>query len=235
MPGVLAVLPAFNEGKKLLDTVLKFPKGVVSEVLVVDDGSTDATVTEARKYGVTVISHGRRRGVGAAIRTGIDYALKKNYDIIVVMAGNGKDDPVEIPRLVQPITEEGYDYVQGSRYLKGGKWGNMPFYRILATRLYPLVWRFVTRFPATDVTNGFRAYRLALFKDKRINIWQDWLDTYELEYYLHYKVLILGYKVKEVPVSKVYPSRKRYTKISPIVGWWKILKPLFCLVLGIKR
>lgn len=69
----------------------------------------------------------------------------------------------------------------------------------------------------TDVTNGFRVYRLKIFSDERIDIWQDWFDEYGLEYGVHYKVLALGYKAREVPVSKVYPYSHKggYSKISP--------------------
>ena len=85
-------------------------------------------------------------------------------------------------------------------------------------------------------TNGFRAYKLSLFKDKRININQEWLDRYELETYLHFKVLTLGYKVKEIPVSKDYLSGvKKYSKIRPVFDWWKMIRPIFLLKFGIKN
>ena len=88
----------------------------------------------------------------------------------------------------------------------------------------------------TDSTNGFRALRVSLCKDSKINLNQDWLDHYELEPYLFYKVIRLGYKVKEVPVTKIYPLHKMgYTKMRPITGWWSILRPLVYLGLGIKK
>ena len=78
--------------------------------------------------------------------------------------------------------------------------------------------------------------RLAIFQDKRINLEQSWLDQYELEPYILFKVITLGYKYTESPVVKIYPPRKLgYTKMKPIVGWWSILKPLFYLGLGIKK
>ena len=73
-------------------------------------------------------------------------------------------------------------------------------------------------------------------KDERIALDQPWLDKYELEPYLFLKAIRLGYKVKEVPVSKVYPPKELgYTKMKPLVGWWSILRPLVYLGLGIKR
>ena len=89
----------------------------------------------------------------------------------------------------------------------------------------------------TDLTNGFRAYRLALLRDPRVNVWQAWLDNYEYEYYVHWKAYTLGYKVAEVPVTKSYPPQKGvgYSKIRPFSGWWSMLRPFVLLALRIKR
>jgi len=154
------------------------------------------------------------------------------------MAGNDKDNPQEIPQLLEPIMKEGYDLIQGSRYLgKVGSGGQMPFYRKLATRLHPFVFSVFTGRHVTDTTNGFRAIRLSIFSDTRINLKQEWLDTYELEPYILWKVITLGYKFKEAFVTKIYPPKKLggYTKMIPILSWWSILKPLFYLRLGIKK
>ena len=174
--------------------------------------------------------------MGSAIREGIKYAIGNGYDIVVVMAGNNKDDPHEISRLLVPILKEGYDYVQGSRFLPGGKHVKTPLLRIIFNRLFPLIWSLFTNFRCTEVTNGFRAYRTAIFKNENIKIWQDWLDGYALEYYIHYKVLTSGYKVKEVPVSKVYRflHRCRYSNIIPFRDWWQIVGPLIVLKFGVK-
>ena len=88
----------------------------------------------------------------------------------------------------------------------------------------------------TDSTNGFRAMRLSIFDDERIDIDQTWLDQYELEPYILFKAMTLGYQFKEVPVTKIYPPKKLgYTKMKPIVGWWSILRPIFLLGFRIKK
>ncbi len=237
-PKILAFFPAYNEQGKIGKTVAKVPRDVVSEILVFDDGSTDQTNAEAEQQGATVISNPTPQGVGNAIRMGISYAREHNFGIMVILAGNSKDDPAEIPRLIEPIINEGYDFIQGSRYLKGGKYGgDMPRYRLLATSIvHPRLFSLITGRKISDSTNGFRAFRLSIFNDKGIDIYQPWLDKYELEVYLLYKVIKLGYKVKEVPVSKIYPPKKLgYTKMKPITGWWSILRPLVFLGLGIKK
>ena len=112
---IVALIPAYNEEGKTNRVVARFPKGVVDEIVVIDDGSTDNTAQEVKKEGATVLKHRERKGIGAALRTGIDYTIKNSFDIIVILAGNGKDDPNEIPRLLEPILQENYDFVQGSR------------------------------------------------------------------------------------------------------------------------
>lgn len=237
---IIILLPAYNEEGKIGNVVFKIKNkasNLTNTILVVDDGSGDGTAEEAKENGAIVIVHKKNSGVGAALRTGIDYAIKENYDIVVIMGGDDQDDPAEIPRLLTPIIEEGYDFIQGSRYLKGGRQVNIPKFRWVTTILYSLFFRIITGFPVTDGTNGFRAFRPSIFKDKRINIWQDWLDKYELEPYIFYKAIKLKYKVKEAPVTKFYPENKKigYTKMKPVIDWWRISKPLFYLWLGIKK
>lgn len=88
----------------------------------------------------------------------------------------------------------------------------------------------------TDTTNGFRALRLSVLEDRRINLDQDWLDQYELEPYLLFKTIQLGYRAVEVPVTKVYPPRgNAYTKMRPLFDWWSILRPIFLLGLGLRN
>jgi len=232
----LALIPAYNEQGKIEKTVSSIPAGVVSRILVIDDGSTDGTAGEAAGAGAAVIRNSSRQGVGKVICQAIKYGRENGFSILVVMGGNSKDNGREIPRLTTPIINQGYDFVQGSRFLKGGSYGNIPFHRIIATRfIHPTLFSFFAGRRMTDTTNGFRAIRLSIFDDKRINIAQEWLAKYELEPYIYFKCVQLGYKVLEVPVSKIYPSRLLgYSKMRPILDWWSILRPLFLLGLGIK-
>lgn len=234
---VLAAAIAFNEEKKIGRVLDRFTAGIVDEVLVVDDGSTDGTGAVVKARGASLLRHEARRGAGAAIRSAIRYAQKAGYDVIVILAGNDKDRPTEIPRLTRPIAEEGCDFVQGSRYLPGGEYGNMPLYRRFATQfLHPWLFSLAAGRRITDSTNGFRAIRLGMLADARINLDQPWLDQYELEPYVFYQAIRLGYKVREVPVTKIYPPKELgYTKMKPIVGWWSILKPVIYLMLHLRK
>ena len=233
---VLVTTFAFNEGSKILATVERIVAATQHDVAVMDDGSTDGSMEPLRQFPVQIVSNSRNEGIGAMMKRAFDFALTHHYDILVIMAGNNKDEPREIPRLVQPIMEEGYDWVQGSRFLQGGGFGNMPFYRVLATKLHPFLFSLAARKWVTESTNGFRAFRTALLRDPRIDWRQPWLDQYELEPYLLFKAIRLGYRTTEAPVTKIYPPKKLgYTKMKPMVGWWSILRPVVYLGLGLKK
>lgn len=238
-PGkVAALIPFYNEATNIPKVLGGFVPGLVDEIVAVDDGSRDATPEALSRYPhVKVLRHASRKGIGAAIRTGLTYLKDNGFWAVVVMAGNAKDDPLQIPLLIAPLAEEGYDFVQGSRYIKGGHFGNLPLHRKVFTRGYSFLVRFATGKKITDATNGFRAYTIAVLRDPRIDITQAWLEE-SLEYYLTVKMLKLGYKFKEVPVSKVYPkgvAYSQYTKVKPFIGWWRRLKPLFYLMCGLRK
>ena len=236
---IAVLIAAHNEQQKIgrvIERVHHAPVDI-DAVIVVDDGSTDETASEARTHGAIVLSKETRGGVGAALRTALAFAQAEHFDVVVIMAGNNKDDPNEIPRLLDPISADESDLVIGSRFLPGGRYGgDMPAYRKLATRLHPwLMSKFVGKH-LTESTNGFRALRLSILDDARIDLSQRWLDSYGLEVYLLWKTIKLGYRHREVPCTKIYPSRKLgNTKMTPIIGWWDILRPVFLLGLGLRR
>lgn len=233
---IIAIAPMFNEGERTIEVVRKFPKGLVDEVLIVNDASTDGAEKKVADAGAKVLNLPTRSGCGIAIRHGIDYGLKNGYDVFVILAANGKDNPEEISKLIESIRSGNSDFVQGSRYLPGGAWSHMPFHRQWGTRLYSFLFSVLVRKRITDATNGFRAFRRQFLEDKRLDIWQDWLDGYAVETYLFVQAIRFGYRVKEVPVTKNYPNvQKGYTKVRPWVDWWNHFKPAPLLAFGIKK
>ncbi len=223
------IIPSFNEKEKLKLLLDRFPEQHWTNIVVVDDGSTDGTDKILREYGVRFLQHDKRYGVGQAIKTGLKYAISKNYKIAVIMAGNNKDDPNQIPLLLQPILQDKADFVQGSRFLPGGKYDKMPFYRFFATRIvHPFLFSLKSGKFKTDTTNGFRSFKIEILNNKNVNFFNINYSSYELEIIFYLKVIKAGFRCVEVPVSKIYPPKKLgITKIKPFTDWFKMLKPLF--------
>ena len=237
------VIPVYGEDESILWVLGRLDKRLVDTICFVVDSPKKRTMNRIRglaeQTGMTVhiIKNAERRGVGHCLKQGLEYLVETDHSVAVIMAGNGKDDPREMDRLVGPVIRGECDYVQGSRYVEGGRRQKMPFVRQIFNRLYPTLWTVLSGKKCTDVTNGYRCYRLDILKDRRVNLDQDWLNGYSLEYYLHYKALSLGYSVREVPVSKIYPfgNRGGYSKIQPLKDWWPIISPLVLLFLEIRN
>lgn len=169
----------FNEEEKLqylLNNFKKIQFNFPYKILFANDGSTDNSYNILKRYSnnvdknFIVISSSTNMGVGYHLKKIIDYGIKNKFDICVIIAGNGKDNPVEIPKIIDPVIKENYDYIQGSRFLKGGSFKNLPFMRKLFIKGFTVIMWMFTGFKGTDATNGFRAYRFDLFKNQNINV-----------------------------------------------------------------
>lgn len=231
---ILIVIPAYNEEGKIGCVINKITPEMAEKIVVVDDCSTDQTAIEAESAGALVIRHVKNQGVGAGIRTGIDYAIANGYGIVAILSGDDQHDPNDLFGVFKLILEDGYDFVQGSRRLGGLQATNINLFRRFLTWVYAKVFGLFTGFNCTDATNGGRAFRTRIFQDKSINIWQDWLNTYQLEPYLFYKVVKRKFKVTEAPMKIIY-HEKGTSKMKPFRDWWRIFQPMIYLTLGIKK
>ena len=233
---IAVVMASWNEEGKVAPCVRAVPRDVVDTVCVIDNGSADRTAAEGREAGAVVISHPRNLGAGGGYRSGYVYGRRKGFDLIVELAGDNQDDPADIRHVVDHLIDAGLDYVHGSRWMEGGKRVNMTRSRSYLTRVYSFLFRTLFGFPATDATNGFRAFRSRLLDDPRIDLWQEWLIQYELEPYFFIKTVQLGYKVGEAPVRKIYHREmKKNTKMVPFKSWYSILRPLFLVKFRLRK
>lgn len=209
-----------------------FPR---EQIVVVDDGSSDDSKARCEASGLKVIRHTENLGVGAAIRTGVKFAVMQGFSHIVMMSANGKMDPSQISRLLEPIKVGNVDYVTGSRFLVGGAYPGLSFFRRNAIKLFSFIWWILTGYRFSDITCGFRAYSLEFVNSLDIN--QSWLNRYEMEYYIHYWACRRKLRILEVPVTIRYNhlAANRISKIKPFIGWWSMVRPLILLVFGFKK
>ena len=207
-----------------------------ADVVVADGGSTDgSTDTDKLKpLGVnTLLTKVGPGMLGAQMRMAFAWALDRGYHGVICIDGNGKDGPDAIPHFVAKL-EEGFDHVQGSRFVRGGVSEHLPRSRWLGVKLLhaPLI-SLASRFRYTDTTNGFRGYSRRLLEDPRVAALRDVFVGYELHYYLAIRAARLGLRVCEIPVARRYPAHgPTPTKISPVRGNLRVLRCLFAACLG---
>lgn len=238
MKKILIFIANFNQAKEIENFLVLLKKAWdPAHVVVVDDGSTDGSDLIAESMGFPVLRHGSNKGVGSAIRTGYEYGRKNNYTHIVMMSSNGKMIPKEIHKVIAPILSNEADYVTGSRYLEGGARPGLSLFRRIAIPLFSLSFSPFLGRRVSDITCGFRCYALSFVFSPPVNIYQSWLDRYEMEYYVHYWAYKQKLRIVEVPVVIKYDhlAKHRISKIKPIVGWWSMVRPLLFLSLGIKK
>lgn len=230
----VVLIPIINEGERIRAELQRAKDHNVSEyadIVICDGGSTDGcTENELLKsLEVNTLLTKRDEGrQGAQFRMGIWWALKRGYKGIITIDGNNKDSIEDVPKFIEKL-EEGYDLIQGSRFIKGGHAENTPVTRWLAVKLIhaPII-SLTAHQRFTDTTNAYRGYSKKYLEDERVKPLRDIFVTYELLAFLSVRATQLGMKACEVPVSRVYPrNEKTPTKISFFKGNSNLLKILF--------
>ena len=160
MPRVLVIVPAHDEEESLPATLDELRRTAPAlDVLVVDDGSRDATVQVAHERGVAVVCHAVNLGVGGALQTGFRWALRHGYDVGVQLDADGQHDPVHLPALLEPVLKGACDVSIGSRYVARTGYRAPPARR-LGMLLFSTVVRLAVGQRITDTTSGYRAYEI---------------------------------------------------------------------------
>lgn len=194
-------MPALNEGMTIHRVLSTVPKTLVSiseiELLVINDGSTDNTASEATRFGATVINHNYNKGVGSAFQTAVNYALKAKADVLVSIDADGQFDVQQIDEMIKPILNHQADFCIGNRF-SNGRPKLMPKVKFWGNNRISNIVSFVSRTKIHDASCGFRAYS----RDCLLNLNLDGRFTYT-----HETILDLankGYRVAQIPVNVTY-------------------------------
>jgi glycosyltransferase involved in cell wall biosynthesis len=208
---LIIIIPAFNEEKTIARVIQEIPRNIEGidelKVLVIDDGSTDDTVKEAKNAGALVVSHTKNEGLGIAFSTGLKEALKQGADIMVNIDADGQFDAKDIPKLVRPILEKRAEMVAGSRFEDKTSISQIPLIKRWGNKAFTSLINILTRQHFTDTQCGFRAYsREAIL---RLNLFGRF--TYTQEVFLD--LVNKGLKIEQVPIKVKY-YKDRQAKIS---------------------
>lgn len=233
------LIPIINEGERIIHELSRAKEANISDVAdiaICDGDSTDGCTDEIRLKALDVNTLLVKKGSGkqgAQLRMGIYWALERGYEGIITIDGNDKDSIEDVPRFIEKL-EAGYDLVQGSRFIAGGKAINTPRSRLFAVKfIHAPIISLTAHQRFTDTTNAYRAYSARYLRDARVLPLRDIFATYELLAYLSVRATQLGYRACEIPVTRAYPAvGKTPTKISPLKGNANLMKILLLNAAG---
>lgn len=242
MKEYVVLIPIINEGNRIikeLERAVKYNIPDYADIVICDGGSSDGCTEEERLKSLKVNTLLIKQDIGkqgAQLRMGIWWALNRGYKGVITIDGNNKDSIEDVPYFIKKL-EEGYDLIQGSRFIKGGRAINTPFIRSISVKWIhaPLI-SITAHYRFTDTTNAYRAYSERYLTDQRVQPLRDIFMTYELLAYLSVRATQIGLKACEIPVTREYPKKGKVpTKISFFKGNWELLKILVKNTLGMYR
>ena len=226
-------IPIINEGERILKQLQRAQQNGIDklvDIIICDGDSTDGSteINQLKALGVNTLLIKKDSGKqGAQLRMGFWFALERGYEGIITIDGNNKDSIESVPLFIEKLEQE-FDFVQGSRYVKGGKAINTPKIRHFAVKFIhsPLI-SLTARHRFTDSTNAYRCYSKKYLTHPKVQPFRPIFTTYELLAFLSVRASQLGLKVGEVPVERKYPeSGKVPTKISFFKGNFNLIKIL---------
>lgn len=219
------VVPAYNE-EKLIGQVLSTLPEFIDQVVVVDDCSQDKTIDIVKEFQkndsrIILIPHQKNQGVGGAISTGYQEALKQKADVVVVVAGDAQMDPEDMINLVKPVALGEVDYCKGNRLFRGESWKMIPHYRYLGNAFLSLLTKFASGYwHIADSQCGYTAISLTALKTLNIN---SIYKRYGMPNDLLIKLNIHNFRVRDVSVRPIYnrgeKSGIKTWKIVPTISW----------------
>ncbi len=214
-----AIIPAYNI-EKTLPRVIKGAQKYVDKVIVVDDGSTDATFKRAKETGAEVIRHEKNKGKGEALHTGLEYALKGSFEQIILMDGDGQHDPNEIPRFLKAAQGPQADIIVGSR-MENVK--DMPRERLVVNKIGSFLTSLLARQRIPDSQSGYRLVKSRVLKEIPLTS-----RRYDIESELLIKAGKRGFGIKSIPIKTIYRQ-----EISHFRKFWDTLRFIKLILKGV--
>jgi len=200
------LIPIINESgriEKELSRAAVSGADKLADIIICDGGSSDGCTGALESMGVnTLLTKTGPGKQGAQLRMGLWWALERGYDGFITVDGNNKDSIEDVPNFIKKL-DAGFDFVQGSRFIEGGRAVNTPPARLLAVKLiHAPVISLTAKKRFTDTTNAYRAYSKKYIEHPHVRPFRDIFMTYELLAYLSVKASRLGLKVCEIPVTR---------------------------------
>ncbi len=229
------IVPVWNEGERFERQLREMrPYTEIADIIVADAPSTDGSTTASKLAAANVhavVSLAEPGRQSASLRAALAYAMNEGFEGIILMDGNGKDDPAGIEGFVREL-DSGGDYVQGSRFLPRGKAINTPRSRMFLIRfVHAPLFSLLCGRRFTDSTNGFRAFSRRLLLDPRVRPFRNAFGQYEIYPYLAWAACRYNFDVRDLAVTRSYPAVGPVpTKISLFHGNWQMLKPLLMIL-----
>ncbi len=208
---VCCVIPAYQESRAI-DQVITIAQKYCTHVVVVDDGSTDNTGKIAEANGATVLRHPTNLGKGAALRTGFNYTIKKQYDVTITLDGDLQHNPHSIPRFLDKI-KQGYDIIVGSRYQTQSE--DMPFARKLSNLITTTVLRVIFKVPVTDSQSGYRAFKRRVLETIPVRD-----NGFAAETEILIDAQRAGFLISEVPIATSYGDEESKIRAGRDISRW---------------
>ncbi len=236
-PKVVVVMPAYNAGRTLRLTYEELPKDTVNLVILVDDGSSDATLEVARELGLEVFVHNKNYGYGANQKTCYAEAIRAGADIIVMVHPDYQYDPTLVPQLIEPIVRDQADVVLGSRLKTGSALAQgMPRWKYVANRFLTTVENRVFYLHLSEYHTGYRAFRREVLETVNFRANS---DGFVFDQEIIGQVVAAGYRIAEIPVpTRYFPEASSAGFLASTAYGLRILSMLFWYTLhrrGLRR
>lgn len=213
---VIVTMPAYNAAKTLIKTFEEIPKGLVSEIILVDDCSQDDTVAIGSTLDIKVIRHPHNVGYGGNQKTCYLEALRDGADVVIMLHPDYQYDPRKIPDMIGPIVNGQADVVLGSRFLGGGALkGGMPLYKFIANRFLTTTQNLVLGTKLSEFHTGYRAYSRKFLE--RVPFLRNSIQfVFDAE--ILCQAVYFGFRICEIPVET------RYFPEASSINFWGSVK-----------